>query len=404
MAFSASCLPEERFEVIDALRGFALAGVFLTNLAALSLFQMLPADQRAALPTAAFDTLAMQAIGVLINGKFITIFSLLFGLGFAMQLKRAEARGSGGLARYVRRLLVLLGIGAAHAYLVWWGDILLTYAVAGLLLILFRGLSDRMLLGIGFIIALAVPLLAAPWVDDALPEASQVELYAWALQAFSAADPFEVVRANAALANWARIGNWSLACFVLGRFLLGYWAGREELLQRPGRHLPSIRRIFAWSLGVGVTLTLAYRNDAARLIMANVDDGSGVDFTQLVHRSTGLALGIAYATGFVLLYLRPAWQRWLRLLAPVGRMALTHYLAQSLIGVGLFYGIGLGIGPEWGVAAWLAVWAVAFALQIVLSHAWLARFRYGPMEWLWRWLTDGARPVFRCSAHSSAPI
>jgi uncharacterized protein len=396
MAFSTSCLPEERFEAIDALRGFALAGVFLSNLAALSLFGMLPADTRAALPTAAFDTLAMQAIDLLIGGKFITIFSLLFGLGFAMQLKRAEARASGGLARYVRRLLVLLGIGAAHSYFVWWGDILLVYAVAGLALILFRGLSDRMLLGLGLTIALVLPLLAAPWIDSVFPSASpQEELYAWALQAFSAEDPFAALHANAALANWARIGNWPLACFVLGRFLLGYWAGRAELLQRPDQHLPSIRRIFAWSLGIGVALTLAYRNDAARLLMENADSGAGMDFTDVIDKSTALALGIAYATGFALLYRHLAWQRWLRLLAPVGRMALTHYLAQSVICVVLFYGVGLGVGPEWGVAAWLIVWAAFFALQIVLSHVWLARYRYGPMEWLWRWLTDGARPALR---------
>lgn len=396
MAASASCLPEERHEVIDALRGFALAGVFLTNLAVLSLFKMLPADERAALPTAAFDTLVMQALEVLVNDKFITLFSLLFGLGFALQLKRAEARGTGGLARYVRRLVVLLGIGAVHAYLVWWGDILLIYAFAGLLLILFRRCSSRVLVGSGLFIALVLPLLIAPWIDGVLPESPpKSERYVEAAHAFSGNDLPDMLSANAALTNWMRIGNWSLVCFVLGRFLIGYWAGRRELLQRPERHLASIRRIFAWSLGLGVALTLAFRNDTARIVMAGLDGETGIDFTRLVDRGSALALGIAYATGFVLLYLRPFWRRWLQVLAPVGRMALTHYLAQSLIGVGLFYGIGLGIGPGWGTAPWLAVWAAAFALQIAASHAWLARFRYGPMEWLWRWLTDGSRPALR---------
>lgn len=396
MASAASHLPEERHEVIDALRGFALAGVFLSNLAFLSLFRMLPHDERAALGTAAFDTLALQAIDVLVNDKFITLFSLLFGLGFALQLKRAKARGAGGLARYVRRLVGLLVIGAVHAYLVWWGDILLMYAFTGLLLILFRRWSGPMLVGGGIVIALVLPLLVAPWIDGVLPKSPpHGQRYLAALQAFSGNDPLEALYANATLATWMRIGNWSLVCFVLGRFLIGYWAGSQQLLQDAAQHLPKIRRIFGWSLGLGIALTLVYRNDAARVVMAGTGGEAGIDFAQLVDSGSALALGIAYATGFVLLYLRPSWHRCLRVLAPAGRMALTHYLVQSLIGVGLFYGIGLGLGPEGGVAPWLVVWAVAFALQVAASHLWLARFRYGPMEWLWRWLTDGARPALR---------
>lgn len=396
MASTASHLPEERHELIDALRGFALAGVFLSNLAFLSLFRMLPHEQRAALETAAFDTRALQAIDVLVNDKFITLFSLLFGLGFALQLKRAEARGAGGLARYARRLAVLLVIGAVHAYLVWWGDILLVYAFAGLLLILFRHWASPKLISGGIIIALVLPLLAAPWIDSVLPEAPpHDQRYRDALQAFAGSDPLDALHANVTLATWMRVGNWSLLCFVLGRFLIGYWAGREQLLQHPAQHVDKIRRIFAWSLGLGIVLTLGYRNDTVRLVLAGTDGEAGVGFTELVDSGSALSLGIAYATGFVLLYLRPGWRRCLRVLAPAGRMALTHYLAQSLIGITLFYGIGLGIGPDGGVAPWLVAWGIVFALQVAVSHVWLARFRYGPMEWLWRWLTHGTRPVLR---------
>ena len=105
-----------------------------------------------------------------------------------------------------------------------------------------------------------------------------------------------------------------------------------------------------------------------------------------------LALGIAYAVGFVLLFRKPAWSRRLAFLAPLGRMALTNYLTQSLIGIALFYGIGLGLGPAHGMAVVLLAWALVLALQIAWSHWWLERFRYGPVEWLWRWLTYGERP------------
>lgn len=165
----ASGTRHERHDVIDALRGFALAGVFLANLPILSLYRMLPAAERAALATAPFDTRVTQALEVLVNGKFITLFSLLFGLGFAMQLQKVQANRAGDLARYLRRLLVLLGIGVIHSYFVWWGDILLTYALAGMVLVLFRGVPDRLLLGAGLLIALVLTPLLALWSDVVLP-------------------------------------------------------------------------------------------------------------------------------------------------------------------------------------------------------------------------------------------
>lgn len=396
MNFPASCSPEERHEVIDALRGFALAGVFLANLAYLSLYRMLPTETRAELPTAGFDTMASQLIGVLVDGKFITIFSLLFGLGFAMQLQRAQARGAGGIPRYTRRLLVLLGIGVIHSHLIWWGDILLTYALAGLVLIPLRTLSDRALLVGGLLLTLVVPLLLSPlvnaWLPAMPPESDQ---YARALRAFSSEDVSRTVGANAQLSVSMRIDNWSLVLSVCGRFLLGYWAGRRGLLQRPAEHRPLIFRIFAWSLALGLIQTLMYRVDAVRDALEQFSNATGIEVLRVLYGSTSLALGIAFATGFVLLFLHPLPQRGLRMFAAPGRMALTLYLSQSLIGVLLFYGIGLGIGPYQGVLPWLVAWAAAFALQMAASHVWLARFRYGPMEWLWRWMTDGVRPFLR---------
>jgi uncharacterized protein len=394
--FPASCSPEERHEVIDALRGFALAGVFLANLAYLSLYRMLPTETRAELPTAGFDTIASQLIGVLVDGKFITVFSLLFGLGFAMQLQRAQARGAGGIARYTRRLLVLLGIGVIHSHLLWWGDILLTYALAGLVLIPLRTLSDGALLIGGLLLTLVVPLLLSPlvnaWLPAMPPEGDQ---YARALRAFSSEDLSRTVGANAQLSVSMRIDNWSLVLSVCGRFLLGYWAGRRGLLQRPAEHRPLIFRIFAWSLALGLIQTLMYRVDSVRDALEQFSSATGVEVLRVLYGSTSLALGIAFATGFVLLFLQPVLQRGLRVFAAPGRMALTLYLSQSLIGVLLFYGIGFGVGPYQGVMPWLVAWAAAFALQIAASHAWLARFRYGPMEWLWRWMTDGVRPFLR---------
>lgn len=385
----------ERHDLIDALRGFALGGVLMVNLASFTLYEFLPEPARAALPTAGFDALALQAMELLVNIKFITLFSLLFGLGFSLQMERAEA--SGGLARFVRRLLILLVIGLVHSYFIWWGDILLTYAVVGLLLVCFRHASDRVLLITGLVIALLLPPLLSPWVREVLDGwPKQAQVYAGALRAFSSSSPGAVLHGNIDTANWARVSNWALVCFVLGRFLLGYWAGRRGLFQYPLRHKNLITRLFWGSLLAGVAMTvLQFTQVGLREQYPLLDTEASKFAIRVLLRAGPLALGIAYAAGFAMLFLRPGWRPRLQILAPMGRMALTHYLTQSVLGIALFYGIGLGIGPRWGVAGWWSAWALIFAGQIAISHWWLARFRFGPMEWIWRSLTYGRRQPFR---------
>ncbi len=391
-AADAPVNPEDRHRLIDALRGFALAGVLLANLGYLSLYDLLAEPARAALPTARFDTIAVGVIEWLVSAKAITVFSLLFGLGFAIQIERAQARGA-GLARFVRRLCWLLVIGAAHGYFVWWGDILMTYALVGLVLVLFRRASDGVLLWGGLFIALVLPTLLGPWlggVFPGLPPRSEID--AQALQAFRVDDWHRVFTANAALVNWTRLSGGMLICFVLGRFLLGYWAGRKRLLQQPRLHERLFRRLFWGSLAIAVAGTL--------LQLAKAHLGWGAEILPrwvngFLFRLDSLALGISWAAGFILLFLRPRGARVLGVLAPVGRMALTLYLSQSLLGIALFYGIGAGLGPDTGAIGWLLAWVGIFGAQILFSHWWLARFRYGPCEWLWRSLTYGAPQPMR---------
>ena len=402
----APTAPLQRHELIDALRGFALAGVLMVNLASLTSYDLLAEPARAALPTHAFDAVAMHAMDLLVSIKFITLFSLLFGLGFALQLERAQARGPGGLRRYARRLVVLLGIGLVHSYFIWWGDILLTYAVVGLLMLPFARLPDRALLAAGFAIALLPPLVS-PWMRTILPAMpTQAEAFAVGVEAFASSSWLRTLDANVTLANWARVSNWALVCFVLGRFLLGYWAGRRGLLQRPDQHRALLARIFAWALATGIAVTaLSYLQDPLRAALPLLEGDAAKLAMRVLLRIGPLSLGIAYACGFALLFCRPAWRRPLRVLAPVGRMALTHYVAQSVVGVILFYGIGFGIGPRWGMAGLLAAWALIFMSQVLVSHVWLSRFRYGPLEWLWRWLTYGGRPpkLRRSSGEADVP-
>ncbi|MET0755389.1 MAG: DUF418 domain-containing protein, partial [Pseudoxanthomonas sp.] len=325
----------ERHDLIDALRGFALGGVLMVNLASFTLYEFLPDTARARLPTAGMDAVALQAMELLVNIKFITLFSLLFGLGFSLQMEQAQ--GGGGLARFVRRLLILLAIGLIHSYFIWWGDILLTYAVAGLLLVGFRHASSRVLLVAGLGLALLVPPLISPFMREVLSAwPKQAEVYAAALDGFSSASFAGALRANIDAANWARVSNWALLCFVLGRFLLGYWAGRRGLLQRPAQNESLIKRLFWWGMAIGVAMTALQFTQAGLRQQYPLLDSEACKFAiRVLLRAGPLALGISYAAGFVLLFLRPGWRRGLNVLAPVGRMALTHYLSQSVIGIAL---------------------------------------------------------------------
>jgi uncharacterized protein len=385
--------PAERLDVVDALRGAALAGVLLANLGPLSLYELLTDEQKRALPTAAFDRVATAVLHLFVDGKAITVFSLLFGIGFALQLARAADDGA-RVRLFLRRIAILLAIGLVHAYFVWWGDILVWYAFVGALLVVVRRASDRVLLGAAGALALVIPPLVFPQVRAFLAPPRQADVYAAAMVAFTDGGFADLVRQNAALVDWSRRSNWALLGFVGGRFLLGYWAGRRGLLTDAPQHRVLLTRILWVSLALGIALSLL---EASReIVMARVPllaAGAGNLVLRMALRATTLTLGIAYAVGFVLLFERA--RAVLRLLAPFGRMALTNYLAQSVLGIALFYGLGLGIGPRFGVAGWLAAWVLLLVAQVWASHVWLARYRYGPMEWLWRSLTYGSPQPLR---------
>lgn len=393
----------ERLDLIDALRGLALAGVLLTNLRSLTLFSFLPSAGRAALPTAGFDRAAEAVMQALVFSKALTLFSLLFGLGFAMQLERARARQSAGLRVFLRRIVVLAVIGAAHAYLLWWGDILLVYALLAVPLIAFRNASGRVLVGGGLVFALVLPAALAPSLNAFASRATVLPRLAAAnMQVFGGGTFLEVLRQNAVFRNALWVVLWTLPLFVFGRFLVGYWAGRSRLLADPSAHRTTLRRGLAIGLLVGSACTaLEFAQGALAKTVPALASGAGGLVVRAAVEAGTLGLGIAYACGFALLFTRPRWRRWLLTLAPVGRMALSNYLVQSVVGVFVFYGIGAGVGPRFGWAGPMVTWALLFSAQMAASRWWLARFRFGPAEWLWRSLTYGHLQPMRGAAQTA---
>lgn len=363
---SAATPPGERIEILDVIRGFALVGVLLVNMQYFvepSYAQVLR-DEGWGLP----DRLGLGFVDLLALSKFYPIFSFLFGYGAALQMGSAVARGTGFAGLYAWRMTLLLLIGAHHAIYVWNGDILATYALLGYALLLFRKASDRTLLATSAGLVLAATAVLA---------GLRLALDAGLLAPDAAA---EIERRFAASAEpWRRVGRQTL--LVMGMFLLGFWAGRRGLFSdAPPAHPGRLRRLVALALGIGLAGNLAYvalemRVDPAALTWSWV---AAVTLLAVC----GPLLGAGYVGGLVLLFPRPGWRRRLSPLAAVGRTALTNYLLQSLVCLALVgqHGPLSPLHPPAGVALTFAI----FAVQVALSRWWLRRYRFGPVEWLWR--------------------
>ena len=401
---------EERIEVMDVLRGFALLGILMVNIEGFVgplMASVTGLDPRLTGANRVVDGL----IYVLAQGKFMPLFALLFGMGFALMLDRARARGDGGGALYARRLLGLLGFGIVHALLLWAGDVLIAYALVGfVLLLLFRQAKAESLpaWALSFAVIQVGMLLALGLLMQAFSATPEGE----AMMAAQAADARAVLAAErqaygsgtywqATVQRAKDMGDMLTALPVYGMqiltmFLLGTWLVRAGIVRDVAAQAPLLRKTIWVGLLVGLPLMLL-----SAICMPSLDMDR-VDLRAMAWESVALMAGIlmslGYAAAIVLAMRRPAWRRRLSwCCAPAGRMALTNYLMQSLVCTSIFYGYGLGYF-EALPRAWQPLFVVGlFALQVLLSRWWLARYRHGPLEWLWRWITYGTRAPMRLS-------
>lgn len=384
----------DRIELLDALRGFALLGILLANILYWSGWIMMTEPQRIAFAGPVEFAWQYRLHHFFVDGKFYTIFSLLFGAGFALQIERLQSRGLAGMRIYRRRVLVLLAIGLVHSWLIWDGDILTLYALLGPLLPFFFAWRERNLL-----IASAFLIFIVPPVGMAVFEwggwAPHEQILSWCvvtaerLGVDTAPDKaLEWMRRDdfrgwlawiltGTPISWAlRLESWRIPK-VLGIMLLGLVAGRRlaaGTLLEDGKLL---RRVLAAGLIIGVPASAYY---------AAVPGLGQKDWPSLIGT---VPLALAYVAAFAL-----AWPRArpvLRHFSPVGRMALTSYLTHSLIGVIFFYGIGFGLAGTMQPAVFYAVALLIFTVQVYFSRWWLARHEQGPAEALWRLATYGSR-------------
>lgn len=378
--------PEERVSLLDVLRGFALFGILLVNIRSYSA----PLHAPALIPGwAAMAEGWVRAISLfLLDGKFIGIFTLLFGMGMALQVARAEARGDLTFRAYRRRLWGLLLLGLLHVGLLWPGDVLVPYALMGFLLLRFRRVSDRALL-IWAACLTVLPAGVALLLPGGEGAVGPVPGYSpWAggdlvwLERYSHGSFGEITRLR--LYDWLTsvaggiLGTGWLQ--ILGAFLLGLYAGRTGLFTGEPERLARLRRL---ALLPGLAGAGLYQWAAA----------TGSAFLVAGWILGGLGLGAVYAATLALLHRQPQWQERLSWLAAPGRMALTNYLAQSLICTMIFYGYGFGLFGHIGPMAQTLIATGVFAVQAVYSRLWLRRFAYGPIEWALRFFAYRTRPV-----------
>lgn len=384
--------PDGRLHHLDALRGFALLGIALMNV---EYFTAPLSELGGGVEPGQgmLDAAADWLVYLLVQAKFWTLFSLLFGMGFVLMLDRARAAGSAFGPVYLRRIAGLLVIGLAHAWLVWAGDILVSYAFGALgLLLFFRGIRTKNMLRGGLLLwamfcALmlaggALFLLAGAEGEAGanLLLAELAQMRAREISTYGSGTWREATMLRIDY-WWASVGNQlALLPALLGTFLVGGWMVRTGVVAEPASHRRMLRRLLAWGAASGLLLTLA----SIAVDPAPGQSGSvGLAVTAgALHMAGGLPLALAYAAAALLLASPPrALGGWL---APAGRMALSNYLLQSLVGTWIFYGHGLGLWGEAGRATQVLGVLVFFALQVLASRWWLQRFRQGPVEWLWR--------------------
>ncbi len=399
----------ERIETLDVLRGLAICGILIGNMQWFSGYGMMPRALASQSPP--IDQITRFLVHFFIEGKFYSIFSFLFGFGFALQIARAEERGDTKASLFKRRLFWLLVIGLLHAYLLWAGDILSIYALMGFLLISFRRKTNRSLLKWAFAL-MAVPIVTylllyvlfvafAPPGTVAKVDAAQLEFWPATIKKVHESSYLQIItdfNLNYIAGRYASLIFEMRLPKILAMFLLGFYAYRRGFFQNLSSHQPFIRRVLIYGLLLGIVGNLAFAAFAGHEAVLPPSPAGIVGVISYAFAVPALALFVIAL--IATLWQKAAWRRLLACLAPVGRMALSNYLLQTIICVFIFYGYGFGWFARVSASTATLMALGIFLFQILLSALWLKYFSYGPMEWIWRQLTYGRRLSLRQSGNT----
>lgn len=397
---------------MDVLRGFAILGIFIANLG--TGFSGYNDGAHASGPflVQGWDTKMQFLHHMFIEGKFYSIFSLLFGWGIALQVKRGMAKGISAVPTIRRRLVFMLLLGAIHL-MIWQGDIVFFYALLGFLLIPLRRFSNKTLLITAGILLLSPVLLywlKMTFQDLNYPANRMRELGIKVTMSLTS------IKSEEEYFNLVKNGSWwdqlklniggfffrysylffvSRVPKVLGMFLVGYVIGRTNFYKNILQH----KKTLYWVMGIGFVIGLPANYYLAHYMSWYNQDYFSLQIKglyQTIAYSLGVApLAMAYVALFMLSFQAVAGKKILSVLAPAGKMAFSNYILQSLIGNFVFLYQGLGYTGQVGPVYYTLFGIVVFIFQVILSTIWLKYFNYGPVEWLWRSATYKKWQPFR---------
>ncbi|TDI60643.1 MAG: DUF418 domain-containing protein [Alphaproteobacteria bacterium] len=402
-------LSHERVHLLDVLRGLAIFGMFTVNMTVDSFW----ADTYRTSELASLDFIALVLVDLFAKGKFITIFSFLFGIGFFVQMERASARGVNATAFYIRRstgLLIIGVLGLAFTLNSW---ILVDYAIFGLGLLLFLNRSPRTILMAGIALILLANIFGwiipdyleqlenpALVVEQTAPEGAQpTSPTEMSEDAVLREGDFLQISSYGLLHLWEAFTDWRYYASelrLLGIMLLGLYVARLGAVWDSDVRRVLARKALPWLIAIGFSGCLVW------VVMADFGVGDKTSAVYLILPKIAAwpigmpMLGLGYAVAIALLIEREKWRKWLMPMAAVGRMALTNYLFTALIAAFIGFSWGLGLYGKISVSQSLLLVLIIFPIQVLASRWWMARYVFGPAEWLWRSFTYGKlQPMYR---------
>lgn len=391
MTHTQTITPKKRINSIDVLRGFALIGIMLLH--CMERFDLTLAPVVESPFWQAIDTAVYDSLYFLFSGKSYAMFSLLFGLSFFMQMESQAAKGVDFRGRFLWRLALLFLFGYING-LVYMGEFFMVYAVLGVFLIPLYKVPTRWLLVLCVLLFLQIPAVisfvsllsdnvaneptaAAAYMDRLFERAADVFINGSLMDVLS----FNTFDGQSAKCLW--VFNNFRYLQLLGLFIAGMLIGRQGIHKSEEKMVKYSRLFLPYCLAFwAVFYAVAF------LLPVWGVDGFALRVGQTLFKTYGnLGQMMVYFCGFTLLYYRYKGQKVLDRIAPVGRMSVTNYMAQSIVGVSLFYGFGGNFAVEFNYLQSFLLGAAFCVIQIAYSNWWIKRFYYGPMEWLWRSLT-----------------
>ncbi|WP_342508944.1 DUF418 domain-containing protein [Sporosarcina sp. FSL K6-2383] len=378
---------DNRVEVLDLLRGFALLGIFIANMVH---FQSpyLYVDPYTWFISPS-DAVTFKGIDIFIEGSFYPIFAMLFGYGLNMQYEKTLANGSAFAPMMARRLAILLGFGLLHALFIWSGDVLFTYAVMGFIMIAFLKISKKWILPIAAILYVipnaflyvATRFLEAVSPNSALAGYVDIQQIEMAISAYGLGSYGEIFSFR--FFEWLTFGLLSALSgliLILPLIMLGAGLSKRRIFERAGEMKGRIAIMTVLTLAVGIWLKAAPFTGEPTLSAQMLQSVFG-----------GPILAAGYVGVLLLLSQIPLFRTAFRPVSKAGRMSLTTYITQSVVATTIFYSYGFGmygkVDLETGV--WIAVGV--FVIQVIIAELWLMKFSMGPLEWLWRKATYGKK-------------